>query len=434
MENYIQNLFNERNATFVDRQALWDYYNTHLSKAFDVGYNEDSAFYDEELASNLKNNIALFSAFKETSFKTQMEAALTEDGKVVPWSEFKKKAAELNIQYNKQWLKTEYHHTVATANSVDNWKRFEADADLYPNLKYNAVNDARTREAHKVLDGLILPINHEFWKKHNVPLDWGCRCNLEQTDEKPSVTVPDIAIKGIFKNNAALSEKIFGEMPYEKGMNKEEKKEAKENVEIFKAAIPENLKIYEKELGITVNKDIFKHLKKETPLYMVEPAGFRTHQGAYYQSGANFVKIPIDDRRKNSKWYAQAVVHHEFGHAIDFQTNLRNSDRIKALMDESRKMLTTSEMKAIYVKVQTSLRTLTDRDLIEKHAAILDSIASLRPTINMNKTHPDAYWKVKGLKEAEFIAHISENKFSGNDVFKELMPELYKKMVAFEFD
>lgn len=162
MEDYIQDLFNDRNVSFMNRQALWQYYNTHLSKAFDVGYNDNSEFYEKDLAESLKNNIALFSAFKETSFKTQMEAALTEDGKVVPWSEFKKKAAALNIEYNQRWLKTEYDHTVATAMSVANWKSFEADADLYPNLKYNAVNDKRTRDQHKALDGLILPINHVF--------------------------------------------------------------------------------------------------------------------------------------------------------------------------------------------------------------------------------------------------------------------------------
>lgn len=198
-----------------------------------MGYNANSEYYDEELATALKNDIGQFSAFKETSFRTQLHAALTENGEVVPWSAFKKRATELNVEYNQRWLKTEYHHTVATANSVDNWKRFEADADLYPNLRYNAVNDARTREQHRALDGIILPINHDFWKKHNVPLDWGCRCNLEQTDEEPSKTVPEILVKGVFKDNAALSGKVFGEMPYESGLSVEQAKEAKSNATKF---------------------------------------------------------------------------------------------------------------------------------------------------------------------------------------------------------
>nr|WP_294922171.1 phage minor head protein [uncultured Flavobacterium sp.] len=185
------------------------------------------------MAASLKNDIAKFSAFKESSFRSQLEEALTKDGSVVPWSEFKKKAAELNIEYNQRWLKTEYHHTVATANSVANWKSYEADADLYPNLKYNAVNDARTREKHKALDGLILPINHVFWKTHNVPLDWGCRCGLEQTDEEPSKVIPELDIKGAFQNNAALSGKVFGEVPYENGMDNVKKTESKANAKRF---------------------------------------------------------------------------------------------------------------------------------------------------------------------------------------------------------
>lgn len=192
-------------------------------------------FYDADLAASLKNDIAQFSAFKETSFRTQLEAALYDDDKVVPWSEFKKKAAALNIEYNQRWLKTEYDHTVATTMSVANWKSFEADADLYPNLKYNAVNDERTREKHRALDGLILPINHSFWKTHNVPLDWGCRCGLEQTDEEPSKVIPELDIKGAFKNNAALTGKVFGEHSYSTGMDETHRKESKTNAKKFQA-------------------------------------------------------------------------------------------------------------------------------------------------------------------------------------------------------
>jgi SPP1 gp7 family putative phage head morphogenesis protein len=236
IESYFRQLFDDRNVSEENKQALWEYYNSNLSKAFDIGYNENSTFYDKDLAKALKKDIAKFSAFKETSFRSQLEALLTEDGKVVPWSEFKKKAFELHVEYNERWLKSEYHHTVATANSVDNWKRFEADSDLYPNLKYNAVNDKRTRDAHRALDGIILPINHVFWKTHNVPLDWGCRCSLEQTDEEPSKTVPKLDIKAPFKNNAALSGEIFGEMPYATAMNKEQIKEANANATKFGAA------------------------------------------------------------------------------------------------------------------------------------------------------------------------------------------------------
>jgi SPP1 gp7 family putative phage head morphogenesis protein len=224
IENYIRQLFDDREVSEENQIALWKYYNENLSTALSAGYSASSQFFDEDLAKALMKDIAKFSAFKATSWKEQLEDALVKDGKIVPWNEFKKTALELNVDYNQRWLKTEYNHTIAMANSVEQWKSYEADADLYPNLKYNAVNDARTREKHLKLDGLIYPINHDFWKTNLPPNDWGCRCTVEQSDETPTVELPEILSKGVFKNNAALSGKIFGEMPY--SLNKKQQKEA----------------------------------------------------------------------------------------------------------------------------------------------------------------------------------------------------------------
>lgn len=184
-------------------------------------------FYDDDLALLLQENIAQFSAFKESSFRKLLENGLVQDGKIVSWSKFKEYANSLHLDYNINWLKTEYNHTIATANMVEQWKQFEADADLYPNLKYVTVGDARVREKHKEWDGLILPINHNFWKTHLTPNDWGCRCHIEQTDEEVSTHIPDTTLKGEFQNNAALSGKIFKEIAYEVGLNEDDKTKAK---------------------------------------------------------------------------------------------------------------------------------------------------------------------------------------------------------------
>ena len=183
--------------------------------------------YDPNLAHSLKYNIAEFSAFKETSFRKQLESNLTKNGEIIPWSEFKNKANELHIEYNQQWLKTEYHQTVATANSAENWREIEANADLYPNAKIVVVNDARVRELHKQWDGLTLPINHTFWKTHITPFDWGCRCHIISSDDEVSIDIPEIAIKKEFQNNPANSGKIFIDTPYADGLSIVEIKEAK---------------------------------------------------------------------------------------------------------------------------------------------------------------------------------------------------------------
>lgn len=249
IESYIRQLFDDRSVSAENRQQLWEHYYNTLSKGVDVGYNPKPEMYDPALSHSLKYNIAEFSAFKETSFRKQLEAALTSNGKVTPWSEFKKKADELNVAYNRRWLKTEYDHTVATANMAQQWQDFEADADLYPNLRYNAVGDARTREQHKAWDGLILPLNHSFWKTHLPPNDWGCRCNVEQTDDAPTVELPEIATKGAFNNNAALSGKVFPENAYEKGLNSTDIKDAKK---LAKQQFKDERKRLDKELLVQV--------------------------------------------------------------------------------------------------------------------------------------------------------------------------------------
>lgn len=179
------------------------------------------------MAHQLKYNIAEFSAFKETSFKAQVEAALVNNGRIRSWSEFKAAAKELGIQYNQRWLKTEYNQTVAQAQSVEKWKQIEADQDLYPNLEYKTIGDKRVRDEHKDWNGLIRPVNDPFWQTHLPPNDWGCRCYVKQTIEdvnrpNESFTPP----KEDFANNPAMTGKLYKENAYEKGLSKADKAEA----------------------------------------------------------------------------------------------------------------------------------------------------------------------------------------------------------------
>ncbi len=184
----------------------------------DFGYAKSLEFYDKDLAYQLKHNIAQFSEFKETSFRNELLNTLTNKGSILPWSEFKKKAQEISGLYNVNWLQTEYNQTVATANMAGKWQNFQRNKDLYPNLRYSTAGDSRVRDKHKHWDGFIAPIDHPIWKKLYPPNDWGCRCTVVQTDEEISADVPDIKVKKEFKNNAAISGKIFNAPTYVNGI------------------------------------------------------------------------------------------------------------------------------------------------------------------------------------------------------------------------
>jgi SPP1 gp7 family putative phage head morphogenesis protein len=126
---------------------------------------------------------------------------------------------EVDDTYNKRWLQTEYNQAHTSALQARRWRDAEKTADLYPNLKYVAVMDERTRESHRALHGTIRPISDPFWDKYSPPIDWGCRCTLRRTDEEPT-PMPDAmpAVADGMDVNTGKEAKIFSDNhPYIKG-------------------------------------------------------------------------------------------------------------------------------------------------------------------------------------------------------------------------
>ena len=254
-------VFQERGVSEPLSEKLWRYYYRHLSKAVEIGYSPNIEQANPDLVSSLKHNIATFSAFKETSFKQQIEQALTKDGRVLPWSEFKKEAEKLDTLYNKRWLQTEYNQTVANALSAQKYEEYIANKRVYPNLTYHAVHDERTRETHRAWDGLTLPVEHSFWQTHLPPNDWGCRCYVEPTATPVTegVRTEEVPIKEDFANNPALSGEIFPIIPYAKGMSEKVVKEVEKQVE--KRLNQENKKEGKVSIGKNYDKNDFERNK-----------------------------------------------------------------------------------------------------------------------------------------------------------------------------
>ena len=295
-ESYIRQLFDDRKVSEANQKKLWEHYYNTFSKGIDLGYNPKPEMYNPALSHSLKYDIAKFSAFKATSFKNQLESNLTKDGKISPWSEFKKKADELNIQYNRNWLKTEYDHTVASANMAQQWQDFIADADLYPNLKFVTAGDARVRDSHKILDGTVLPINHLFWKTHCTPLDFGCRCNIEQTDETVSEKIPDFKAKKAFQNNPYYSGKVFNESPYADGLSVLEKT-------MSEKLASEMMQGYKSEMAIIEAKKEYDAFYKT-----IKKAFFNDENGGYLVIDKNRIAKSKINKNETAKFLKEKAI------------------------------------------------------------------------------------------------------------------------------
>lgn len=134
-----------------------------------------------------------------------------------PFREFKKLAKGIVGNYNQTWLKTEYDTAVAAARSARDWKTYEDEADLYPNIEYLRTVSADPDPDHLKYVGIIRPLNDPFWNTHKPPSRWGCKCRTKNTAAPVTEIPADIdAIDPIvpaFQNNPGKTGSLFN-LPY----------------------------------------------------------------------------------------------------------------------------------------------------------------------------------------------------------------------------
>ncbi|MCC2590348.1 phage minor head protein [Chryseobacterium sp. MFBS3-17] len=412
--------------------------NKKLIKAtFDVF---DMAIRDNEIPDamlmKLQNDAFIFSGLKTHAQLMQAGSMLRDaGGNIRSFESFAHEFNKINQDYNQHYLQAEYQFAISSSQSAANWANLD-DSDRY-NLQYRTAADDRVRDSHAALHNTTLAKDDPFWLSYYPPNGWRCRCvavevrksRYEASDPEKAMQAGEKATSQIDKNgknklqifrfNPGAEQKVFPPAhPYHKLKGAEEVKK-----ELQPEHTPEKIGAYEKKLGVTINKEIFDFLEKETPLTFTNPTVTKGQSGAYYLPDHNIVRIPIDERRKKSKWKAESVVYHEYGHAADWQRDLKKKKAVTDLMDKYRDKL---DFKAIDKRLSDMSYWSAGKghnDLMEKVGAAHDTLMSLNPNYGMG--HSKSYWEIEGNKEAEFIAHAFENKFAGNEVFKKVMPELY---------
>ena len=76
-------------------------------------------------------------------------------------------------------LETIFRTNVQSAYMAGRYAEMSAMADMFPYWQYSAVNDGRTRPAHRALSGKVYPAEHPFWKTWYPPNGFNCRCSVK---------------------------------------------------------------------------------------------------------------------------------------------------------------------------------------------------------------------------------------------------------------
>jgi len=187
-------------------------------------------------------------------------------------------------------------------------------------------------------------------------------------------------------------------------------------------------------------KGFFDKEKNFYPLYdRLVKDDFDVFTDAYCHYGYHHVCINkkyfgINGRAYQSSYERKNVIYHEYGHAMDFS---RRTQAIEETFDKFAKELNDSKEEKIRQKFWKEFDDATqkaetkrdEKDVEEQTIALSDVIQAMLDTHERwYGGHKNGYFDSKEAQYDEFVAHISENYWYSNPIFKKVWPELYSAM------
>lgn len=191
-----------------------------LTLAINEGYGNI-----DPLLREFQDNIYIFSGAKTATQVMDINSLLTDGDRVVPLSEFKKKAKARFETYNTAYLETEYVTAHTTASSAANYKKALADKELFPMLTSHAIIDEFTAPECERMNKVTAPVDHPIWNHNLAARHFNCRCyetkedrfsNVKETEGlNEIIKANEKDLSPLFKFNPVKDKIIFSdEHPY----------------------------------------------------------------------------------------------------------------------------------------------------------------------------------------------------------------------------
>ena len=226
LKRFFQKKFNPR--TEIDPDLFAHTYD-NLSQGLDSVFGKPAwGTPDRDFLEYARKNVAIFSGFKTLEQQKQIQNLLFDkDGNMKSFDQFRRDTLKVMKQYNQNYLRTEYDTLVRRARFASEWKKFEANKDLYPNLEWLPSISIEKRVSHKEFYRRIWAIDDPFWKTNFPGNEWGCQCSVRATDKPVTPNNPTGGGKpspGLEENPGKTGEMFTKEHPYIKNATKQDKK------------------------------------------------------------------------------------------------------------------------------------------------------------------------------------------------------------------
>lgn len=190
--------------------------------------------HEEEFYKALRHSNEVFAAFKVHTMGQEMAAKLYDSkGQLKPFSKWVEDVSAISSHQVGSWLRTEYDTAVIRAHAAADWREFERNKDIMPNLRWMPTTSKEPEAVHSEYwrRKLTLPIDDPFWNEHHPGDRWNCKCSLEATDDpvvRPDDMEPTKPQRGLennpgkdghtFSDNHPYFPKGCGACPFSKGV------------------------------------------------------------------------------------------------------------------------------------------------------------------------------------------------------------------------
>ena len=182
LNNILSGIYDGEISVLNMEPLFFEFSFEQLMKITDRGFKKGEMILNKAaIYEGFRKNINEFCGAKSVSqYWNLQRAVFDQDGTKREFSEFLDIAKGIDQKYNglreQSWLLTEQNTAFAQAQAADQWVRTEQMSETFPLLQYQTVGDQRVRPEHRLWDGVIRPVNDEFWQTRYPPNDWNCRC------------------------------------------------------------------------------------------------------------------------------------------------------------------------------------------------------------------------------------------------------------------
>lgn len=208
VQAFLQRIHNKPELAEGIDPGLWSAVVKVINEATVEGLSQSNAAstHDEEFYRALRHSNEVFAAFKVHSLAGEVAKNLLDsDGKLKPFRQWADDVKGITSHYVGAWLRTEYDTAVIRAHNAADWREFERNKDILPNLRWMPTTSPSPEGSHRNYwtAKLTLPIDDPFWNDHHPGDRWNCKCSLEATDDpvnRPADMNAPLPQKGLENN------------------------------------------------------------------------------------------------------------------------------------------------------------------------------------------------------------------------------------------